>query len=74
MDKYNPEQFEIIGFSLEIAASMREFVKKGECMGGGKRFYVAYPDSKDAERGYKYHRCYDRIAIRHKRPKTEGRT
>jgi len=67
LDKYNPNQFEILGFSAELADSMSQYVKKKECMSGGRRFYLSLPDDKDKQKGYKYHRCYDRIAIRHKK-------
>ena len=68
LDKYNPEQFEIYGTSLELAHPMSEFAEKGTYMGGGRRFYTPLPDKKDKERGYKYHRGYDRIVIRNKHP------
>ena len=68
LDKYNPEQFEIIGISLEVAKAMADVAEKGTYMGGGKRFYTPCPDAKDIARGFKYHRCYDRIAIRNKHP------
>jgi hypothetical protein len=68
MDKYNPEQFEIYGTSLELARPMSEIAEKGTYMGGGRRFYTSCPDKKDIERGYKYHRCYDRLVIRNKYP------
>ena len=67
MDKYNPEQFEILGFSLDLGKPMSSYVKNKECTGGGRRFYIDGADSKDKAKGYKYHRCYDRIAIRHKK-------
>ena len=70
MDKYNPDQFEIYGTSLELAMSMNEIAEKGTYMSGGKRFYTPCPDKKDIERGYKYHRGYDRIVIRNKHPET----
>lgn len=68
LDKYNPEQFEILGISLGLGKPMSEVAEKGTYMGGGRRFYTQCPDEKDKERGFKYHRCYDRIAIRNKYP------
>lgn len=68
MDKYNPDQFEILGTSLELAKPMSQIAEKGTYMSGGKRFYTPCPDKKDLERGYKYHRGYDRIVIRNKHP------
>ena len=68
LDKYNPDQFEVLGTSLELARPMNEVAEKGTYMGGGRRFYTPCPDTKDIERGYKYHRGYDRIVIRNKHP------
>lgn len=68
MDVYNPDQFEIIGTSLELAGLMSSVAEKGTYMAGGKRFYTPCPDEKDIQRGYKYHRCYDRIVIRNRHP------
>ena len=68
MDKYNPDQFELFGTSLELARPMSECADKGTYMGGGKRFYTAIPDEKDIKHGYKFHREYDRIVIRNKHP------
>lgn len=67
MDKYNPDQFEIIGFSLELALPMKDIAPKGSYMAGGKRFYTQKLTAKDVENGFLYHREYDRIVIRRKR-------
>ena len=64
LDKYNPEQFTIIGFSLELANNMKEYANKGEYMTGGKRFYV-----KDKNGNYLYKRLYDRIVIKRNKDK-----
>lgn len=58
MDKYNPEQFEIIGQSLALAdmGMIRERIGK---TGGGPRFYL--------ERDGQLVRLYDRIVIRRRR-------
>ena len=66
LDKYNPNQFEILGISLELAEPMKDIAPKGSYMPGGKRFYTQKLTAKDKERGYLYHREYDRIVIRRK--------
>ena len=68
LDKYNPEQFEIIGISLDLAQSMTDIAEKGSYMTGGKRFYTKALTDSDRARGYKYHREYDRIVIRNRHP------
>ena len=68
MDRYNPSQFEIIGFSLELARPMSEIAPKGSYMTGGKRFYSERLTESDEAHGYRYHREYDRIVIRNKHP------
>lgn len=61
LNMYCPEQFEIIGISLELADDMGKYAEKGEYMAGGKRFYLAEQNGK-----YKYRRMYDRLIIRRK--------
>ena len=61
IDKYNPEQFEIIGNSLELCSKMSNIAKKGEYMSGGVRPYIKKKNGK-----YKYKRMYDRIFIKRK--------
>ena len=61
LDKYCPDQFEIIGISLELADDMRKYAARGEYMAGGKRFYLAEENGT-----YKYRRMYDRLVIRRK--------
>lgn len=68
MDRYNPSQFEIIGYSLELARPMSEIAPKGSYMTGGKRFYSERLTESDEAHGYRYHREYDRIVIRNKHP------
>lgn len=68
MDKYNPDQFEILGYSLELAQPIKEIAEKGTYMAGGNRFYSPRLTESDKARGYKYHREYDRIVIRNKHP------
>ena len=40
LDKYNPDQFEIIGQSRTLGRPMSEIAKKGEFVSGGVRFYL----------------------------------
>ena len=56
LDKYNPEQFEIIGQSLELAdmAVVRQRLGKS---GGGPRFYLE-------EQSGQLRRLFERIVIR----------
>ena len=58
MDKYNPDQFEILGMSLELAdmSVIRERLGRND---GGPTFYI--------ERDGKLLRLYDRIVIRRRR-------
>ena len=60
LDKYNPDQFEIIGSSMTLGTPMSEIAKKGSYMAGGPRFYL------DNGNGT-YQRLYDRIVIKNKR-------
>jgi hypothetical protein len=59
LDKYNPDQFEIVGSSMTLGAKMSEFAQKGTYQSGGPRFYL------DNGNGT-YQRLYDRIVIRKK--------
>lgn len=59
LDKYNPDQFEIIGSSRFIGKSMSLFAPKGSYVAGGIRFYLPNGDGT--------YRClYDRIVIKRK--------
>jgi len=60
LDKYNPDQFEIIGSSGELAIPMSNFVQRGSYPPGGPSFYIQLDDGT-------YHRMYKRIVIRHRR-------
>ena len=63
MDKYCPEQFEILGISLDLATPIKECVEPdAEYENGGLRFYLKIGEKK-------YHRLYDRIVIRARRSK-----
>ena len=57
LDKYNPEQFEILGKSSDLA-NMTEIRKMDNAQGGGPRFYIM--------RNGTPIRMYERIVIRHK--------
>lgn len=60
LEKYNPEQFEIVGSSRESGLPMSQFAEKGTYTQGGPRFYIS-----TGGRGYR--RLYDRVVIRHRR-------
>ena len=61
LDKYNTEQFEIVGCSDDLALPMSEFAEKGTYSQGGPRFYLTNEDGK-------YSRVYTRIVIKHRSP------
>lgn len=50
LDKYSPDQFEIIGQSRTLGRPMSEIAKKGEYVSGGVRFYLRDNDSKQASK------------------------
>ena len=63
LDKYNPDQFEIIGSSRWLGRPMSEIAEKGTYVSGGVRFYL--PTDRQTDRTL--YRClYDRIVIRRK--------
>lgn len=62
LDKYNPEQFEIIGSSMTHSQSMAEIAQRGTYSQGGPRFYLSNDDGT-------YKRQYDRLVIRRIRKK-----
>ena len=57
LDKYNPDQFEIVGSSFTLGARMSELVPRGSYPPGGPRFYLENPDGS-------FRRLYDRIVIK----------
>ncbi|WEG08636.1 adenine-specific methyltransferase EcoRI family protein [Microbacterium horticulturae] len=59
IDKYNPEQFEIVGSSKTMGQPMSQIAEKGTYQQGGPRFYLP------TGRGYR--RMYDRIVVRNRR-------
>lgn len=60
LNKYNPDQFEILGSSLELAEPMSNIAAKGTYVQGGPCFYTSNGDGT-------YKRIYNRIAIRNRR-------
>lgn len=60
LDKYSPEQFEIIGSSRELGVPMSEVAEKGTYLQGGPRFYLSNGDGT-------HRRMYDRLVIKHKK-------
>jgi hypothetical protein len=62
LDKYNPDQFEIIGSSTMLAIPMSEVAEKGSYSQGTQRFYLANGDGT-------FRRLYERIVIKNKKLK-----
>ena len=60
LDKYNPDQFEILGSSMTLGLPMSKVAKKGSYLQGGPRFYLNGGNGS-------YRRMYDRIVIRRRR-------
>lgn len=58
LERFNPDQFEIVGISGALARPMREVIPGAK---GSGRFYVEEPDGS-------YKRLFDRIVIRHRAP------
>ena len=62
MDKYSPEQFEIVGISSSLARPIKDCVEPdAEYAKGGPRFYIPVGPKE-------YKRCYDRIVVKNRRP------
>ncbi|TCT60410.1 adenine-specific methyltransferase EcoRI-like protein [Vibrio crassostreae] len=59
LDKFNPDQFEILGSSRTLSKPMSQVADKGSYQAGGPRFYLAKSDGT-------YRRMYERIIIRKK--------
>ena len=59
LDKYCPEQFEILGSNLTHGIPMSEIAEKGTFAQGGPSFYTANGDGT-------FKRIYTRILIKHK--------
>ena len=60
--RYNPDQFEIVGSDVTLREPMENYANKGEYNPGGNVFYIEKPSN-----GFKYSCTYKRIVIRHKR-------
>ena len=60
LDKYNPDQFDILGSSKTLGRPMSKVAEKGTYMQGGPRFYLPNGDGT-------FRRMYDRVVIRNKR-------
>lgn len=61
MDKYNPDQFEIVGISRELVRTLSDDVRKNGAYPQIERFYL---DTGEA----KYKKVYERLVIRNKHP------
>lgn len=59
LDKYNPDQFEILGSNLTVGTPISEVANKGTYSPGGPSFYIS-----DGKGGHE--RVYTRIVIRHR--------
>ena len=64
LDRHNPDQFEIVGASQELAKRMSDIAPKGSYVQGGPRFYTSNGDGT-------YRRIFERLVIRHKRTDNE---
>ncbi len=64
LGKYNPDQFEILGSSPQLAPPISNYAKPRTYVQGGPAFYVPEVNGK-----YLYRRLYDRIVIRRLRVK-----
>lgn len=71
LDKYNPEQFEIIGSSRWLGRRMSEIAPKGSYASGGVRFYLPVDNGDETTNSFKYLRLYDRIVIKRRRAQGE---
>lgn len=66
MDKYNPDQFEIVGMNWTVLADaiLPDDIREHHNVARRLNFYMPIPDGK----GNAYSRMYDRIVIRNKHP------
>jgi hypothetical protein len=60
LDKYSPDQFEILGSSGDMGRPISELAPAGSFQQGGPSFYLANSDGT-------YERLYKRLVIRHRR-------
>lgn len=63
LDKYNPEQFEILGISRELVRTVSEDVRKNGAYPQVGRFYLNVGTAK-------YKKVYERLVIRNRHPET----
>ena len=63
MDKYNPDQFEIVGISRELVRTLSDDVKQNGAYPQIGRFYLDLGE-------LKYKKVYERLVIRNKHPET----
>lgn len=61
MDKYNPDQFEIVGISRELVRTLSDDVRKNGAYPQIGRFYLDVGEAK-------YKKVYERLVIRNKHP------
>lgn len=61
MDKYNPDQFEIVGISRELVRTLSDDVRKNGAYPQIGRFYLDVGEAK-------YKKIYERLVIRNKHP------
>lgn len=61
MDKYNPDQFEIVGISRELVRTLSDDVRKNGAYPQIGRFYLDIGEAK-------YKKVYERLVIRNKHP------
>ena len=66
MDKYNPDQFEIVGMNWTVLAdaTLSDDIRRHHDVARRLNFYLPIPDG----HGNDYSRMYDRIVIRNKHP------
>ncbi len=61
LDKYNPEQFEIVGISRELVRTVSDDIRKNGAYPQVGRFYLDLG-------GPKYKKVYERLVIKNKHP------
>ena len=66
MDKYNPEQFELVGANFTVLANavLSDDIRNNHSVARRLNFYLPIPDG----RGNNYSRMYDRLVIRNRNP------
>ncbi len=66
LDKYNPEQFELVGMNWTVLAdaTLSDDIRENHSVARRLNFYLPIPDGK----GNNYSRMYDRIVIRNLHP------